>query len=425
MKKKATYACGSNEHLFARRDVLGSMALGGVGAFALPAAAEQLASQQKRMLVINLKGGVSQLESWDPKPGTETGGPFRAIPTSVPGTHISELLPFTAKQMHHMSLVRGVNTKNNSHAPGTYMMLTGRRQMPGIAYPEIGSVVAKTLETEENTLPGHIKISANGSGARSADSAYLGPRFASMTIGGDKPLADSTRPTELTVEAAEMRDDFRSFANDSFALKRRTAQTDAYVQSFDQAQELMKQKDVFDLSLESDKDRERYGSHDFGRHCLMARRLLENDISFVQVSHTNYDTHNENFNFHLEQLGEFDLPFATLIGDLYDRGLIDSTLVVVLSEFGRTPKINVRYGRDHWGSAWSVALAGCGIAPGSVYGATNDGGTEVVDGEVDAGDLFHTYLCALGLKSSKSFQIGGRKYPMADPAHKPIRDILA
>lgn len=105
--------------------------------------------------------------------------------------------------------------------------------------------------------------------------------------------------------------------------------------------------------------------------------------------------------------------------------MLDSTLVVVLSEFGRTPKINVRYGRDHWGSAWSIAMAGCGIVPGAVYGATNEGGTEVVDGEVDCGDLFHTYLSALGIRSKSSFNIGGRKYPMADPAHKPIRDILA
>lgn len=307
MSHKATYACGSAEHCFARRNFLGSLTaggsvVGGLGAFTNPVAAEELAKQNKRMLVINLKGGVSQLESWDPKPGTATGGPFRAIPTSVPGVHISELLPFTAKQMHHMALVRGVNTRNNSHGLGTYMMLTGRRQMPGIPYPEIGAVVAKSLEDPSNKLPGHIKVSANGAGARAADSAYLGPKYASMSIGGDKPLSNSERPSDLTVEAAEMRNDFRAFANEQFHLKRRTAQTDAYVQSFEQAQELMKQKDVFDLSKESDKDRERYGEHDFGRHCLMARRLLENNINFVQISHTNYDTHNENFNFHLEQL---------------------------------------------------------------------------------------------------------------------------
>tara|TARA_R110002096_G_scaffold104771_18_gene230764 strand:+ start:476 stop:1723 length:1248 start_codon:yes stop_codon:yes gene_type:complete len=412
-------------NLTPRRSVLRATTLGSLGALVQPGIAADLASQQKRMLVIRMKGGLSQLESWDPKPGTVNGGPFRAIPTSVPGTHICELLPHTAKQMHHLTLVRGINSHNSSHSKGTYMMLTGRHEMPGASYPEIGAVVAKSLDSESVTLPGHIKIAANGSGARSADSAYLGPKYASMAVGGDKPLANGAPHESLKPEVAELRADFRNMANSRFALRRRTAETDAYVQSFEQAQELMRQRDVFDLSKESEKDRERYGEHDFGRHCLLARRMLEGGVTSVQVSHSNYDTHNENFNFHIEQLGEFDNTFATLVSDLYDRGMLDSTLIVVLSEFGRTPKINARYGRDHWGTAWSIALGGCGIAPGGVFGATNKEGTEVVDGEVDAGHLFHTYLRALGIRSTSSFQIGGRKFPIADPAFEPIREILA
>ena len=157
----------------------------------------------------------------------------------------------------------------------------------------------------------------------------------------------------------------------------------------------------------------------------MARRLLEHDIPFVQVSHSNYDSHHEDFNFHIEQLGEFDQTYATLISDLHQRGLLESTLVVVLSEFGRTPKINARYGRDHWGTAWSVCLAGCGIQAGGTYGATNEGGTKVIEGEVDAGHLFHTYLRALALKSTGNFNIGGRKFPIADPSLGPIKEILS
>ena len=430
----SSYACGSTEHeLFGRRQFLGSMAAGagavgglsGLGAFAAPAAAAQMERDQKRMLVIRMHGGLSQLESWDPKPGTVTGGPYRAIPTSVPGIHISELLPHTARQMHRLALVRSINTKNGDHGKGTYMMLTGRHRMPGVNHPEIGAVVAKSLDEGGVSLPGHIKVAANGSGSRAADSAYLGPKYASMSLGGDKPLANSTRPSDLDEKAAAARNRMRSLVNDRFGMKRRTAETDAYVQSFEQAGELVKRAEVFDLSKESEKDRERYGSHDFGRHCLLARRLLENGITCVQVSHSNYDTHNENFNFHHEQLGEFDLPFATLITDLADRGLLDSTLVVVLSEFGRTPKINARYGRDHWGTAWSVCLGGCGIQAGADYGKTNDEGTEVVENEVDAGHLFHTYLRALGLRSTSSFEIGGRKFPIADPAFEPIKDILA
>ncbi len=207
-------------------------------------------------------------------------------------------------------------------------------------------------------------------------------------------------------------------------MRRRTAMTDAYTANYEQALELMKRREVFDLSKESKKDHDRYGSHDFGRHCLLARRLLERGITFVQVTHSNYDTHNENFNFHLEQLGEFDGPFATLVADIVDRGMLDSTLIVVLSEFGRTPKINQYYGRDHWGKSWSICLGGARIARGALIGKTNDKGTEVADREIDHGHLFHTYLQAVGLDSMDHFHIDGRAIPMADPARSAIDELL-
>jgi len=429
--KTCTYACGSQEHLIARRQFMGTLVagtgamMGGLDLFAQPAVARELARDQKRMLVVRMAGGLSQLESWDPKPGTKTGGPFRAIPTSVPGLHISELLPHTAKQMHHLTLVRSLNTHENDHGKGHHLMMTGRPKMEGVNYPEVGAVIAKALDQSDVSLPGHIKVTAGGGGGRSADSAYLGPKYASMSLDGDKPPANITAPGDLKADIARLRDEFRCLANDRFAVRRRTAETDAFVQSFEQAQELMKQKEVFDLSKESDQDRERYGSHDFGRHCLLARRLLEKGITCAQVTHTNYDTHNENFNFHFEQLGEFDAPFATLVADLADRGMLDSTLIVVLSEFGRTPRINHYYGRDHWAKSWSVCLGGCGLQAGAVYGETSDDGMEVKEHEVDAGHLFHTYLRALGLRSTASFNIGGRRFPMANPAFEPIRDILA
>jgi uncharacterized protein (DUF1501 family) len=145
----------------------------------------------------------------------------------------------------------------------------------------------------------------------------------------------------------------------------------------------------------------------------------------VQVNHSNYDTHNENFDFHIEQLGEFDGPFAMLIQDLVDRGLWQNTMLVVMSEFGRTPRINRFFGRDHWGKAWSVALGGCGIQGGAVIGKTNDNGTEVVDRQVDHGHLFHTYLRAVGVDSTIKFDAGGRGIPAADPAAEPISELLA
>ena len=427
--KKKLHACGSVEHEIARRQFLGGLTaggamIGGLSSFYTQQALAGLAKEQKRMIVVRMAGGLSQLESWDPKPNTDTGGPFRAIKTSVPGIHICELLPHTAKQMHHLCLVRGINTRNGDHGKGTYMMLTGRHRAPGMTYPELGAVVAKGMDDGAQSLPGHIKVSNGGSGGRNNDSAYLGPKYASISLGGGKPPANTTLPKNVTPESLARAEAFRKAANKHFAGKRRTAETEAYVQSFEQAQELVKQRDVFDLSKESKKDHERYGSTDFGKHCLLARRLIEKGISYVQVQHSNYDTHNENFEFHFEQLGEFDRPFATLINDLAERGLMKHTLVVVLSEFGRTPKINKYYGRDHWGNAFSVALGGAGITPGAVFGKTNNNGTAVTDGQVDAGHLFHTYLEALGMNSRKSFKIGGQKLPVADPAFEPIKEIL-
>ena len=161
------------------------------------------------------------------------------------------------------------------------------------------------------------------------------------------------------------RNDFRRRVNERFLYRRRTAVTEAYTYSYEQAIQLMAQKDVFDVSKEPAKDHDRYGKYDLGRHCLLARRLLEKGATFVQVSHSNYDTHNENFNFHIEQLGEFDRSFAALVADLADRGMLESTLIVVLSEFGRTPNINLYYGRDHWSHAWSVVVAGGKIHRGA------------------------------------------------------------
>lgn len=419
---KRLQVCGSSEHDVSRRQflggIVGSGVVGGLGALTLPAASKQLASDQKRVLVIYMSGGLSQLESWDPKPKTDTGGPFRAIPTAVPGIHISELLPLTAKHMDKLALVRSINTRNGSHGNGRYQMTYGRNQRPGVQLPHLGAVMAKALERKDNPLPGHIHVPSG----RGNDAAYLGPRYASIGVNG--PPKNSVRPRGLTEEQDKQRNDFRRKVNSQFAKKRKAAETDVYTYSYESAQELMKRRDVFDVSKESPRDHDRYGKSELGKHLLMARRLLENGVTFVQTSHSNYDTHNENFNFHLEQMGEFDQAFSTMVADLHDRGMLDSTLIVVMSEFGRTPRINPRFGRDHWGTAWSVCLGGAGVERGAAYGKTNKNGTKVIEGEVDHGDLFHTYLGAVGLKSWQSFNVGGRPIPLADPAKKPIKELL-
>ncbi len=423
--------CRPAEHVLGRRAFMGGLAAGlgvsvlDIGGLTNPLVARHLESQRKRILVIFLAGGVSQLETWDPKPGTDTGGPFRAISTSVPGVHICELLPHSARIMHMLALVRSINTKENDHGKGRYLMTRGRRREPASDYPHLGAVTAASLTSPEELLPGYIKIEPTGNGGSSRDSAYLGPRHDGIVLGQGKPPANIARPDGLTEDLERRRVLFRRGLDERFLQRRRTAATEAYTHSYDQAAQLMERRRIFDTADESPAIRERYGEHDFGRHCLLARRLLENGVSFVQVSHSNYDTHNENFNFHIEQLGEFDRTFATLVTDLAQRGMLETTLVVVMSEFGRTPRINQYFGRDHWGKAWSVALAGCGIQPGAVVGKTNANGTEVADREVHHGHLFHTYLRAVGLDPMGELMVGGRPMPIANPADESIEELLA
>ncbi len=423
------YACNTASHVSRRAflgSALGSTAALGLGGFANPASAAELKKSQKRVMVIFLSGGVSQLETWDPKPNTDTGGPFKAIQTSVTGTRISELLPHTAKQAHRLAIVRSLNSISDDHGVGEKIMLTGRKMEPGINYPHIGAVSAKLLGSNESSLPGHIQIlPKGGSGFTGGDATFLGPKFASVSLGDGKPPADIFRPANLAADADAEREAFRQKLNDRFAKSRKSASTEAYTESYTQAERVVKQAEVFDAEKENPKLADRYGRHDFGRHLLLARRLLEAGVTYVKVSHSNYDTHHENFDFHIEQLGEFDRPFAALLDDLSDRGMLESTLVVVMSEMGRTPRINDRYGRDHWSKAWSVCMAGAGIKGGVVVGKTNATGTAVTDREVYSGHLFHTYLRAVGLDSTKNFYPNERPVPVADPKTAAIEEALA
>jgi uncharacterized protein (DUF1501 family) len=428
---KGDYACGSPEHGISRRRFLvgtsaGALGLAGFGQLVQPAAAKQLQSAQKRVLLVWLAGGVSQLETWDPKPGTNTGGPFQAIATSVPGIHICELLPYTAQQMHRMALVRGLNTAEDEHSRGAVIMHTGRRQDPAVAYPHLGSAMAKLLGPEDSPLPGYIHITPRGGngGFNKQDAGFLGPKYASVTLADGKPPAYLVRPAGLSESADQQRNSLRQRLDARFTERRRTADTEAYVQSYDQAAQLMARQQVFDVATEPPRLADRYGRHEFGRHCLLARRLLEAGVTFVKVTHSNYDTHHENFDFHIEQLGEFDRTFATLLEDLAERGMLESTLVIVMSEFGRTPTINRNYGRDHWSRAWSIALAGCGIKGGAAVGQTNANGTAVTQREVHGGHLFHTYFRALGLDGTRNYMINQQPIKMADPKAAAIEDIL-
>jgi uncharacterized protein (DUF1501 family) len=242
---------------------------------------------------------------------------------------------------------------------------------------------------------------------------------------GFRPPVNVDRPELFNEKADCDRYRLRQLSDLRFSQRRRTAYTEAYQSSYDQAAQLIHQKELFDVTKESEKDQQRYGTHDFGRHCLLARRLLEKGVTCIQVTHNNYDSHMENFNFHLEQLGEFDQPFATLMNDLGDRGMLDSTLVMLITEFGRTPEIRPDNGRDHWPPNWSVVLGGCGIQVGGVLGATNENGTEIAERPVHVGEMFHTYMKAVGLDPTDSHAVSGNSVPIGAPERVAVKELLA
>ena len=427
---KRNVGCNMLDHAVSRRNfMLGATTAAGFGGL-LPATwAKDAEKNQKQILQVYLQGGVSQLESWDPKPGTELGGPFRSIPTSVPGIHISELLPHTAKMMHLLSLVRSINLETDDHSQGRLFMEKGRNTpFVGAAarntgvYPFLGAVAAKYLDSRDTALPGYIHISTRGIIDDTA--GFLEPQYAQFKLEGVKAPENLDLPKNISKKLYMARNDLRSRLDQQFAARRRKSYIDALGSSFNQASKLMDRKGLFEAEQDP-KDLERYGTHDFARNCILGRTLLERGVTCVKVTHHGYDSHAENFNFHLEQLGEFDKTFATLLGDLEDRGMLEHTLVMIYSEFGRTPKINHRYGRDHWGSAWSIALGGCGIQTGGVIGKTNDKGTEVTDREVHGGHLFHTYLKAVGIDPAQNHDVTGRVIPIGDPAVAPVEELLA
>jgi len=418
-------------HVLGRRQFMGDFLTGmgaaaGVSLFSHPLGASEIVKHGKSVVVVFLGGGLSQFESWDPKSDLETGGPFKSIPTTVPGIHVSELVPYTAQQMHHMALIRSLNTGLDDHGLATNIIRCGRTTRSATEFPELGAAVAKGLERSDFPLPGHIRAMPEGVGGRTNNAAYLGPQYSAINIGAEKGgVVNAQLPDGLTVTMDARRHDWRRFANSRLRGRAQATEIDAYTQCYEQALRLMERRDLFDIAREPESIQEAYGKTEFGKQLLLARRLVEQEVPFVEVTHDGWDHHHNNFEFHLHYLADFDRPFAHFIADLAQRGLLERTLVVVMTEFGRTPTLNPGYGRDHYPNAWSIALAGCGIQHGAVIGKTDARGIEVTDRQVDHRHLFHTYLRAVGIDSSGEFEVAGRKFPIADPAYGPIQELLA
>jgi hypothetical protein len=417
--------CTPADHRLSRRHFLGTAAAG-VGAFALPSVADELKKQRKQVLMIWLDGGMSQLESWDPKPNTPFGGPFRAIPTSVPGTHISELFPQTAKQMHRLAVCRSVSTQDNSHSAGVERIQRGDPKNRGVTYPYLGSAVAKLIGPGESGLPPYLWIKPGNGGFIDKHAGFLGPKFGALALGDGKPPENLLRPKGLSEADDAERNELRKLADARYSAGRGSGSAEASSHAFDLAEQLQQKMHLFDPTKLPVKDVARYGTHDLGRHLLLARRLLEEGVTFVKVTSYGWDTHGDHFNGAASLHPKLDTPLAAILDDLADRSMLNDVLVIVAAEFGRTPRINGHLGRDHWPEAWSVAMAGRGIKGGAVVGKTNDKGTDVATDPFDIGSLFHTWFTALGLNSKRAKYLNAdQPLPAAHEDMRPIKELLA
>ena len=347
--------CRPWEHQLSRRRWLGATLGAAAGTWGLsglwqPGLAEQLKQQAKQVLFVWIDGGMSQLESWDPKPGTRFGGPFRSIPTSVPGVHLSELLPRSAQQMHHLAVVRSLCTQDNSHSAGVARIQRGDPKNRGVTYPYFGAAVAKLLGPGQSGLPPYLWIKPGGGGFKHEDAGFLGAKYGALALGDGQPPENLLRHESLSAEDDDARQALRRLANQRYARGRRPQVNEAHGYVFEMAESLMKRQDLF-TGEDSPRDVERYGTHDFGRHMLKARKVLEAGVTFVKVNSYGWDTHGDNFNGHARLMPKFDQAFAAMIEDLHERGMLDHVLVIAMSEFGRTPRINGHVGRDHWPEA--------------------------------------------------------------------------
>jgi hypothetical protein len=393
-----------------------------------PVLANELKKNDKRVILLWLAGGASQLETWDPKPGRVTGGPYRAIQTSVPGVQICELLPKMADRIgKYTAIIRGMDTGNGDHGGAARMMHLGRRDEPSIKYPDLGAMVARELGRADSQVPDYVSFytATEGRGNAISQSGFLGARYGAMFLTEGNSPPNLRRLEEITDLDHQERAELRKLLSDRFARNRQSSSLSSHNEAYSRVRGLMASEKLFDLSGEPTPMRDKYGPTLFGEQALIARRLVEAGVPFVKVSRAWWDSHGQNFETHLELATELDHVMSTLLDDLSERGLLDHTLVITLSEFGRTPQINASLGRDHFASAWSVTLSGCGIKHGSVYGKSDEDGHKVIEGKVGAAQLFATIFQALGIDHQKNYHVGARPLPLTDPGTQPIREVLA
>jgi len=382
-------------------------------------AADSVQKQQKRCILLWMNGGVSQFETFDMKPGRPTAGLFRPVSTNLPGAQVCELLPKISQNMDKLAVIRSMRTSQVDHPGGIHLMHTGYSRAANIRFPEMGSVVAKYLGHEGADLPNCIKIFPHGN----SGAGFLGPKYQPFSISSQGRLPTFSR-SNMKPELESRRNSLRNFVEDVYGREHRAETARMHREAYAAARRLQNVHQVFNIDDEWEKNRDLYGDSMFGRRCLLARRLIEEGVPFVEVGQSSYDSHADNFVWHRSLLPPMEHAWVGLMTDLQQRGLLDHTLIVWMGEIGRTPRINNRSGRDHYVRSWSTALAGCGVKGGLVYGASDQDGIDVQDNPVTEGDFFATIYQALGIDPETEHYNGVRPIPIAPFGSKVVKDIL-
>jgi hypothetical protein len=374
-------------------------------------------------ILLWLNGGPSHLETFDPKPGRPTGGPFKAIKTRAPGMMLSEHLPLLSERADKLALVRSMSSKEGNHPRAQYYVHTGYAPNPTVAHPSLGGWACARLGDPTSELPAFVSIGGPSFGA-----GFLGVQNGPFVLQkAGAPPADTNLPPGVDRARFERRRAALDSADERFARATGDAKVDGRRDVYAKAIRLMQtpKLDAFDVSGESESVRGAYGDTDFGRGCLAARRLVERGVKFVEVFLDGWDTHQNNFERTKGLMGTLDVAFAGLLDDLAARKLLGSTLVACMGEFGRTPHINANEGRDHWPQAWSAALAGGGIRGGVVHGATDEDGAKVAGPPTRAPDLLATMATLLGLDPAHTeMSPAGRPISVTDDG-APIAAIMS
>lgn len=419
----------------------GSLSLLGIDmAQKLRAAGEKPAAKGKARacIMLWLEGGPSQMDTWDPKPTSA----FKAISTNVSGIQISELLPKMARRMDKISLVRSMHTKGNDHPQGTHYAVTGHEPNPAMHFPSIGSILAKEVGSR-NEMPPNV-LTPQWERSRQYEeyfrAGFLGGQYDPMCIPDpgrkDFSVADLSLPKSLSGEAVENRQAFLKLVDRRYRQLHEGAEHANMDQYSAQAWKMLlspQVRDAFDLSKEPDKLRDEYGRDSVGQSALLARRLVEAGTTFVTAAgfHANsWDTHARNDAGHRDRLcPPLDRTLSVLLDDLSRRGLLDSTIVLAMGEFGRTPFVNPDLGRDHWPNCWSLAIGGGGIKGGTIVGSSDENGANVTSDVTSMGDIFATVYKAFGVDWMKEYDTPiGRPVKIAnsleDRTGEPLKQLL-